>query len=89
MAGHVRALDNPDLKCKLRKAVALYNSTPYHEDVWRSECIAPLILNLGTGWWVILPPPHLPFQQGIFSFRFPNLFAICIHTFRYNQQIVC
>jgi hypothetical protein len=28
------------------------------------------------GWW------------NIFFFRFPNLFAICIHTFKYNQQIV-
>jgi hypothetical protein len=25
----------------------------------------------------------------IFFVRFPNLFAICIHTFKYNQQIVC
>jgi hypothetical protein len=24
-----------------------------------------------------------------FVFRFPNLFSICIHTFKYNQQIVC
>jgi hypothetical protein len=24
-----------------------------------------------------------------FFLRFPNLFAICIHTFKYNQQIVC
>jgi hypothetical protein len=24
-----------------------------------------------------------------FFFRFPNLFAICIDTFKYNQQIVC
>jgi hypothetical protein len=24
-----------------------------------------------------------------FCFRFPNLFAICIHIFKYNQQIVC
>jgi hypothetical protein len=25
----------------------------------------------------------------VFFFRFPNLFAICIHTFKYNRQIVC
>jgi hypothetical protein len=24
-----------------------------------------------------------------FLFRFPTLFAICIHTFKFNQQIVC
>jgi hypothetical protein len=26
---------------------------------------------------------------GSFFFRFPNVFAICIHTFKCNQQIVC
>jgi hypothetical protein len=25
----------------------------------------------------------------IFFFRFPSLFAICIRTFKYNQQMVC
>jgi hypothetical protein len=24
-----------------------------------------------------------------FFFRFPNLFAVCIDTFKYNQQMVC
>jgi hypothetical protein len=24
-----------------------------------------------------------------FFFRFPNLFAICINTYKYNQQIMC
>jgi hypothetical protein len=30
----------------------------------------------------------LSWKQSFF-FKFPNLFAICIHNIKYNQQIVC
>jgi hypothetical protein len=39
--------------------------------------------------------PHIPHSirkctyVKLFFFRFPNLFAICMHTFKYYQQIVC
>jgi hypothetical protein len=64
-------------------------------DVIRSEhtCIQdPLVM---WTWGYVTTPCFLLGQlevlleQDIFFFRFPNLFAICTDTFKYNQQMVC
>jgi hypothetical protein len=44
----------------------------------------------GSGPWKIFPPQRKKHEENeFFFFRFLNVFAICIDTFKYNQQIVC
>jgi hypothetical protein len=37
-------------KCTRGKVVPMFNYLSRHEDVWRSGCTAPLIINVSTRW---------------------------------------